>query len=108
MLSIPGSAVRPNRHWHGGVRKRRVDDTGQRQAAQDPRCLGGLPREKVGVLNWRQRRDEQMYAGAAFRRVQAQAGTGVSVIGNLGAVSRLDSVVGLARHYHGETARHQQ
>jgi hypothetical protein len=49
-----------------------------------------------------------MYPGAAFRGVQAQAGLGIGVVGNLGATIRLNSVVGIARCHYSKTARHQQ
>ena len=49
-----------------------------------------------------------MHAGAAFRRVQAEAGLCIGVVGNLGAAIGIQCRVGFARHDHGEAARHQQ
>ena len=59
-------------------------------------------------MDRRKRRDEQVYAGAAFGGVKAEAGLGFRVVGDLGAAIRIEVHVGVARHDYGKAARGEQ
>ena len=78
------------------------------QAARDPGGLRGLPGGEARGLNGGERGGKQVNAGAALRGVQAEAGLGVGVVGDLGAPVRVDRGVGFAGGDDLNAARREQ
>ncbi len=108
MLSIAGSAMRPSVTVDAGVSQRRVQHSGKRHAARDPRGLRGLPgvkRASPAGAREETNRCTPEPASAACRLRQACAPAWLAISARR---SRIDRRVGFARRHHRNTARRQQ
>ena len=97
MLSMPGRGVRPRVTLNPACGKRRVEDPARArlrviqaawavfQAMKRVGCAGG------------ERGGEDVNAGAALAGVQAEADSGVGVVGDFRAVVEINGRIGLAR-----------
>ena len=85
-----------------------VEVAGQGQAARDPGGLRGLPGSEAARFGGRERGGEEVDAGAGLRGVQAEAGLGVGVVGDLGAAVVVDGGVGFAGGDDGDAAGGEQ
>ena len=81
---------------HSCVEEGGVEVAGECQAARDPCGLSGLPGNEARGVGGGERGGEDVDAGAGLRGVQAEAGLGVGVIGELGAAVVADVGVGFA------------
>ena len=70
------------------MRKRRVHQPRQRDAAHHPCRLRSLPRAKARGLDRAQAKKQRSARRSRSRCVQAEAGLGIGVVGNVGAARR--------------------